>query len=148
MDRALGRIAAFLVAVTLAMLVLAPASRAEDIAGADRAAIQALIAGQIEAFRHDDGAAAWGYASPMIQGQFPTPDAFMGMVRKGYQPVYRPRSVTFGPIADTPAGPMQKVYVTGPDGRAYIAVYTLERQPDGSWKINGCSLTEDNSPTI
>jgi hypothetical protein len=148
MDRAIRRIAGLLVVLAFAGLFTTPAVRAADIAGSDRAAIQSLIAGQIEAFRSDNGAAAWGYASPMIQGQFPTPDAFMGMVRKGYQPVYRPRSLTFGPIEDTPAGPMQKVYVTGPDGRAYIAVYTMERQPDGSWKINGCSLAEDNSPTI
>ena len=35
-----------------------------------------------------------------------------------------------------------------PDGKSYVAVYSLQRQPDGTWKINGCVILEDNSPTI
>ena len=40
------------------------------------------------------------------------------MVRGQYQPVYRPRSVTFGPLVDSPAGPLQKVFLVGPDGKS------------------------------
>ena len=36
--------------------------------------------------------------------------------------------------------PIQEVYVTGQDGMAVLAVYTMQQQPDGAWKINGCSL--------
>ena len=137
----------------LAALVLVLATglaplRADEIAAADRDAIRSIIAGQIAAFRADDGAAAYGYASPTIRSYFPTPDQFMGMVRNGYMPVYRPRSVTFGAIESSPAGPVQKVFVTGPDGRNWVAIYTLQRQPDGSWKINGVRLVEDDSPSI
>ena len=32
----------------------------------------------------------------------------------------------------------------GPDGRPRIALYIMERQPDGSWKIDGCILTESD----
>mgnify|MGYP001172826705 CR=1 FL=1 len=114
-----------------------------EVVQADREAFQGIIAGQIEAFRNDDGAAAYGYASPTIQGLFPGVDRFMAMVRLGYQPVYRPQSVTFGAVTETAAGPEQRVYVTGPDGRQWVAVYTFQKQPDGSWKINGCTLAED-----
>jgi hypothetical protein len=141
------RIAALLVALLLAGLVTAPL-RAESPSGGDKSAIQSIISGQIQAFRADDGATAWGYASPTIQGAFPTPDAFMAMVKSGYQPVYRPRSVTFGETLPSGAGFIQKVYVTGPDGQSYLALYDLQRQPDGSWKINGCQLTVDDSPSI
>ena len=123
-------------------------ARAETIGDADRATIQSLISGQIEAFRADNGAAAYAYASPTIQAYFPTADAFMAMVKQGYMPVYRPNSVTFGPLVDGPTGPVQKVFVTGPDGRNYIAAYSMQQQPDGSWKINGCSLVEDDTPSI
>jgi hypothetical protein len=142
------RIAALLVAVLLAGFGFVATASSEDLGGPDRSAIQSLITGQIQAFRADDGSAAWGYASPTIQGIFQTPDNFMAMVKSGYQPVYRPRSVTFGELLDGPSGPLQKVYVTGPDGQSYLAVYDMQRQPDGSWKINGCSLTIDNSPSI
>jgi hypothetical protein len=140
------RIAGVLVAVTLAFTAVA--ARAETFSDADRATIQALISGQISAFQHDDGAAAWNYASPTIQSYYPTADQFMAMVKNGYMPVYRPQSVTFGALVDTPVGPIQKVYITGPDGKAYIAAYGMQRQPDGSWKINGCSLVADDTPSI
>ena len=136
--------------VLFALALLGPFSalHAEPLGDSDRAAIKSLITGQIEAFQRDDGAAAYGFASPLIHSYFPTVDAFMGMVKNGYQPVYRPQSVTFGELADTDAGVLQKVFVTGPDGKHYVAVYTLERQPDGSWLINGCSLLPDDSPSI
>jgi hypothetical protein len=121
---------------------------ADDISPTDQASIRAMISSQIEAFRHDDGTAAYGYASPTIQGLFPTVDQFMSMVRNSYQPVYRPQSVTFGQLADSPNGPVQKVFLVGPDGKSYVAVYTLQRQPDGTWRINGCTLVEDTGATI
>jgi len=135
----LGRM---LLAVALFAAAGVAVARAE-ITDADRQAFRAIIAGQIEAFRRDDGAGAYGYASPTIQGLYPGPERFMAMVRLGYPPVYRPRSVTFGDVVDTPNGPEQRVFVTGPDGRRWIALYKLQRQPDGSWRINGCVLTED-----
>jgi len=43
-----------------------------------------------------------------IQGLFPTADQFMSMVRNAYKPVYRPQSVTFGQLGDSPNGPVCK----------------------------------------
>ncbi|MCB1500891.1 MAG: DUF4864 domain-containing protein [Bauldia sp.] len=119
-----------------------------EVADADREAFRSIISNQIEAFQRDDGTAAYGYASPTIQGLFPTAERFMAMVRSGYPPVYRPRSVTFGTAADTPRGPEQHVFITGPDGRNWVAIYSLQQQPDGSWRINGCRLVEDSGESI
>ncbi len=135
--------------LTLSMLASAGQGFARaDLSDADRETFRAIISGQIDAFRRDDGAAAYGYASPTIQGLFPDPERFMAMVRSGYRPVYRPRSVTFGAVVDTPRGPEQRVFVTGPDGRNWVAVYSFEKQPDGSWRINGCVLVEDTGESI
>jgi hypothetical protein len=142
------RIAGVAVAIVLAAALAAPAMADGTVSLADQAAIQALIGNQIDAFRHDDGATAYSDASPTVQGIFTTVDAFMAMVKNGYQPVYRPQSVLYGDITEGQAGPMQKVYVTGPDGKDYLAVYTMEKQPDGSWKINGCSLVPAETPSI
>ena len=30
--------------------------------------------------------------------------------------------------------------ITGPDGKTYEALYSMERQADGTWRINGCTL--------
>ena len=123
-------------------------SRAGDVSSADQETIRGIITGQLNAFQRDDGTAAYGYASPGIQAMYPTVDAFMTMVKNGYPPVYRPRATTFGPIVDSPSGPLQRVFLTGPDGKNWIAEYTLQRQPDGTWRISGCRLLQDSGATI
>jgi hypothetical protein len=69
----------------------------------------------------------------------------MEMVRRGYQPVYRPRQVRFGEAVVGERGPEQRVFVVGPDGLPYIAVYPMERQDDGTWKTDGCTLERPRS---
>lgn len=131
----------------LAIPLIFPAA-AQGLSSNDRATIRAMIADQIEAFRRDDAALAYGYAAPGIKRLFPTPERFMEMVREQYRPVYRPQSVTFGEIVETPDGVLQKVFLTGPDGNSWVAAYLAERQANGSWRISGCSLIADNSPKI
>jgi hypothetical protein len=116
-------------------------SRAEDaIPTTDQAAIRSVIEAQITAFQRDDDVAAFSFASPAIQGIFGTPTQFMAMVRSGYQPVYRPHDIRFREPRTTPGGWSQPVLVVGPDGRSYLALYEMQLQPDGVWKINGCQL--------
>lgn len=106
----------------------------------DASGVRAVIDAQIQAFRADDGVAAYGFAAPRLREIFPNADVFMSMVRNGYQPVYRPKSVTWGRLKEIPGGYAQEVFVVGPDGEAYVALYALERQPDGSWRIAGCQI--------
>jgi hypothetical protein len=120
---------------------LSVAAAAQDAASpAERSAIQSVIAAQIDAFRHDDGAAAFGYAAPNIKSRFGTPENFLGMVRQGYQPVYHPRSYSFGVLAPQDGVLVQHVDLIGPDGEAATALYAMEQEPDGSWRIAGCML--------
>jgi hypothetical protein len=111
-------------------------------AAQDGAAIQSTIRSQLEAFKADNGDAAYSYAAPNVKRIFPTVDAFMAMVKQAYQPVYRPRSYSFGQL-ETKGGTLtQRVEIVGPDGDYWTALYSLERQPDGSWRITGCSLVK------
>ncbi|WP_421723885.1 DUF4864 domain-containing protein [Bauldia sp.] len=136
-----------IVVAAIVSVAMATAAARADVSDSDRTAIRSVIEGQIAAFQRDDGAAAYSYAAPMIQRIFPTVDAFMAMVRGGYQPVYRPQSVIFGEVVDTALGPVQRVFVTGPDGRNWVAMYSLEQQPDGTWRITGCRLVEASGDT-
>ena len=134
--------------VVACLLVVAPASApasAQDLGAEDRAMIESVIRAQLAAFLRDDEAAAFGYAAPGIQASFQSPANFMEMVRRGYQPVYRPRTFEFREVRKGPAGPEQRVFVIGPDGKAYVAIYPMERQPDGTWRVNGCFLVRDPS---
>ena len=132
------------VLLAVLLLMVAPVTAgAGQVSGADRAEFQRIITGQIDAFRADDGARAYSYAAPSIKRIFPSPDIFMQMVRQGYMPVYRPQSFRFGEAAVDPLGrPAQRVTIVGPDGKTYEALYSMERQSDGSWRIDGCTLLE------
>jgi hypothetical protein len=134
--------------VLIFALVLAGTAIAQDsaLSEQDRAEIRDVIGRQVEAFRADDEAAAFGYASPDIQRLFGTPDIFMDMVRQGYQPVYRPRVFDFREIVMLHGQPAQKVHVVGPDGRPVTAFYPMARMPDDSWRINGCFLQAPDDP--
>jgi hypothetical protein len=109
-------------------------------------AAQAVIDAQLKAFAAGDNAAAYSHAAPTIRRIFPTLDSFMGMVTGAYQPVYKPLNYAFGKVEETsPTSIIQQVLVVGPDGKDYEAVYTLELQPDGTYKITGVSLRASNA---
>lgn len=112
----------------------------EGVSDSDRSAIRQVIENQLAAFQRDDGGEAFSYASPGIQRRFGTPDTFMAMVRNGYAAVYRPREVEIRGLRVEGGTIQQEVLFVGPDGKPVIAVYTMQRQADGSWKINGVYL--------
>lgn len=114
----------------------------------ERAAIRSTIEQQIQAFRADDGPAAFGFADATIQSVFGSPERFMAMVREGYAMIYRPRSYAFGdakPEGDIIA---QIVEFDGLDGRSAVALYYMARQPDGSFRIAGVELLPAKRPGV
>jgi hypothetical protein len=133
-------LARLLALLLLTMTVVPAAAQEASVSDADRAAIRDIIGRQVEAFRRDDGDAAFGFASPSIQRMFGSADIFMDMVRQGYQPVYRPRVFDFREIVDLHGQPAQKIHVVGPDGKPVTAFYPMTQLPDGSWRIDGCFL--------
>lgn len=134
------RVAAVLIAGLLAFVAIPAQSESLTLTDADRSSIRDVIEGQLAAFQRDDGAQAFSYASPTVRRQFVTPERFMHMVRTGYAPVYRPREVEFRDLVVAGDVPAQKVLLVGPDGVPVMAIYPMQRQADGSWKIDGCFL--------
>lgn len=138
------RLAALLIALALAALPGAVTARAQDIAAEGRIVIES----QINAFLADDMATAYSFASPAIREIYPDQSRFFDMVKRGYQPVYRPGNFAFGrakPAADG-SGIVQEVIIHGPDGQDWTALYSLIKQPDGSLKINGVQMIKSAIP--
>ena len=127
--RALVLLATFLIGFAT------PACAADDVAAA-----QNVIRSQEQAFSRDDPAAAYSYAAPAIHDIFPDAETFMAMVRNSYAPVWRHKSFEFGEARIEGKWIAQRVHIVDADGEAWEAMYTLEQQPDGSFKITGCSL--------
>ncbi|MET4221049.1 hypothetical protein ACVWWG_004493 [Bradyrhizobium sp. LB7.2] len=127
------RIAALLVCLIVAFSSVS--ARADDVATA-----QGVIRAQEQAFGRGDAAAAYSYAAPAVRELFPAPDIFMSMVQNGYAPVYRHKSFEFGDSKSEGSRIAQHVHIIDANGEAWEALYTLEQQADGSYKITGCSL--------
>jgi hypothetical protein len=112
-----------------------PACSADDIAAA-----QSVIRAQEQAFSRDDAIGAYSYAAPGIRQLFPEASIFMFMVQQSYAPVYRHRSFEFGEARAEGDAIAQRVSIVDENGQAWEALYTLERQADGTLKITGCTL--------
>jgi hypothetical protein len=131
---AIARIAALL-------LLLAPSvGYGQSVSAADARAVRTVIEAQLEAFRRDDAPRAFSYTAPGIRDSFGTPEKFMAMVREQYAVVYRPRSVSFEEPLLVGDDLVQPVRMTDGYGHAWMAIYPMAKQPDGSWRINGCHL--------
>lgn len=134
-----------LVFLLAGMAFTTPSSAQSD---ADTAAIRAAVAAQLEAFKRDDAGAAYSFAAPNVKAIFQTPEIFMQMVQLGYEPVYRSRSHIFGGLEEVGGALTQRVFITDAAGEGWLALYTVARQPDGSWKITGCSLARRPSESV
>ena len=132
-------------ALALGFALLAAPVRAEESLPPEA---RALIQQQLDAFAHDDANAAYALASPGIKALFPDAQAFMSMVKTSYPPIYRHRSVEFGPAAEQGDQVEQAVTIVDDDNEVWNAVYMLAREPDGKWVTTGCVLSRSEQVSL
>ena len=120
------------------VLFVAPAQAQDDIVAAEW---QAVITGQVEAFRMHDAPGAFSYAASSFHQNFATPDAFVQAIRDwGYEAIMDSRTHSFGPYQQVNENVvLQAVRFTGPDSVLYEAIYQLNKEPDG-WRVGGVQL--------
>lgn len=107
---------------------------------ADWQAIRKVISQQLAALRAGDGDRAFSYASPGIRAQFGNAHTFMAMVRGAYSPLLVARYTEFLEGAVIDGVVIQPLRLIAPDNTVQVALYTLEKQGRGRWRINGCRL--------
>lgn len=141
--KARAALGAACLALALGLAGAAGAARAdEQPAAVEVEQIRDVIAAQLEAFQRDDAQGAFSLASPGIREKLGSPERFMAMVREQYLPVYRAKKIQFREPFDMgeDEGVMQPAIVTGPDDVPVYAIYAVEQQEDGAWRISGCLL--------
>ena len=116
----------------------------ERVSDSEARLFQEVISEQIAAFARDDGPAAFAFASPDIQGIFRDPPTFMSMVKRGYPMIYRPQAYDFLEARRHQGITAQAVQFIDQAGRGTIALYIMELQEDGTWRIDGVRLVEQN----
>lgn len=128
-------LAGLLAPIVLALLLAGGAPAAAQ----ERAGITDTIQSQIDAFRVDDFAQAFTYASPNIQGMFGNSERFGMMVRNGYPMVWRPAEVQYLELEDRGGLLYQKVMIRDGQGGLHLLEYQMVRN-GGDWRINGVQL--------
>jgi Domain of unknown function (DUF4864) len=118
----------------------APPAGEPTLAGKEWKAIQKIIGNQLAALKSGDGAKAMTFAAPGIREQFGTPDNFLRMVRDGYAPLLDARYTQFLEGAVVDGAVIQPLRLVLPDNTVLVAIYQMQRQTDGSWRIAGCVL--------
>jgi hypothetical protein len=125
----------------LVISFIAGSACAKPTVDTDALAIEKTIRAQMAAFSKDDADAAFALATPSIRQLFHnSPSSFLDSVKSAYQPVYRPGDVEFLSLKRDAGHFVQPVKISMGDGKVYIAYYDMQRQPDKSWRINGCQL--------
>jgi hypothetical protein len=140
---ALTRLAALALALGATMFAgarAAPLPGDATLPTAQWKAIQRVIEDQRRALKAGDAAKAFSFASPGIRAQFETPAKFIAMVRSSYDALLVARYTEFLEGAVIDGRVIQPLRLIAPDNTVLVALYTMERQKDGRWKISGCAL--------
>ena len=136
-------LSALLVAAALAASAL-PAGAAPPghaaLQPAEWTAIKEVIGGQLQAMKAGDGTKAMTYSVPGIRQQFGSPERFMRMVRDGYDALLTARDSTFLEGAVVDGLTLQPLQLVLPDNSVVVALYRMEKQKDGAWRIAGCVI--------
>ena len=91
--------------------------------------IQTVIENQIAAFKNDDFAQAFSYASPSIQSMFGTAENFGVMVQRGYPMVWRPADVQFMGLREMAGDLWQHVLIRDQAGRRHMLFIACKKAP-------------------
>ena len=128
---------------------LAAALVAVTALGADAqdAEIRGTISQQFEAFKADDFATAFTFASPSLQQFFQSPQNFGRMVTQGYPMVWRPAAVDYLELREEDGAFFQKVQITDTKGRFHVLEYRMMQTPEG-WRINGVQILEAGGASV
>jgi len=134
-----ARLAGWLALAVAAVLFWGPA-QASPLSTADETEVRAVVEGQLAALASDDAVKAFSFAAPNVRAAVGTAKRFMAMVRASYPAIYRPASTAFLKPEDHHGQVIQRVQLLDASGNAWLALYSLQRQKDKSWRITGCQV--------
>lgn len=134
-------------ALALAALLAWPSGWAQELRpevaalpAAEWTSIRRTVGDQLDALRAGDAERAFSFAAPGIRAQFATADNFMRMVRSGYSALLDAVSSELLQGAVIGGDVIQPLRLALPDSTVVVALYTMERQADGQWRISGCVI--------
>jgi hypothetical protein len=138
--------------LSLLMGLMAPwaisGATAEEVSAADARAIHAVIQAQLDAFATDDAGRAFDLTTTSAREQLGNADDFLQLIKTEYPAIYRHRRALFSAAEKVAGQTFQIVRLTDGDNVVWLAIYQLQREADGSWKIDGCTLVATTSVSV
>jgi hypothetical protein len=128
-------------ATALAATPVPESSAAPALSRADRTAIRTVISSQLKALLAEDDSAAFAMSAPDVRRQFGTAQAFGEMVREGYPVLLRNQSTAFLEASVIGEDVVQPLRIVNRDGSVVVALFSMERQSNGDWRVYGCEIT-------
>ena len=113
---------------------------APDAAPVDWTAIQQIIGEQLAALRRGDATRAFSYASTGIRDQFDDATTFLSMVRQRYGVLLTARYTEFLEGAVIDGHTLQPLRLVMNDDTVLVAIYEMQRDERGGWRIAGCFI--------
>jgi hypothetical protein len=128
-----------LIVILTSMLVFSGSSYAQTDQ-IQLSASQLVVENQIKAFHQRQHEEAFQYAAPALRIVFRDVENFIRMVKRGYNPIYAAQSWAFGRSRSEGEKIHHEVLISGPNGGEWTALYSLQKQEDGMWKIVSVQL--------
>ncbi len=133
----------FIAALTAFTLTMSLA-RADSV----EAAVRAVVEAQVAALAAGDAEEAFSYATPDIQKRFGSAENFLAMVRLSYSALIKAEVFEVEAVEAQGQHGAVRAHVVGKGGKAFKAIYPLLRQPDGTWRIDGCYLQTTDGQSL
>jgi hypothetical protein len=133
-----------LVGIALAATSMQLKARADTLTGLEVQQAQAVVVAQLKAFSEEDADAAFATATPEVRKSVGDPGRFLAIVRGSYPMVQRPAGYALLAPQFQQGHVLQAVALRDDDDKTWLALFTLERQPDGSWRIAACIVAEND----
>jgi len=124
-------------------LLLTPSSLLADEAPSE---LETVITSQLVAFQNNDAQTAWGHAHASIRSIFVTPDRFMSMVSRGYEPLLSFAVIEFISSELTDGVWYQLVRLEDQKGQWHNVLYALIETQPNNYQIAGVQLI--TSPSL
>jgi hypothetical protein len=118
---------------------------AAPVSAVDARSIQAVVKSHITALSQDDAEQVFESATSATQVEFGSPEDFLQLIKQEYRPIYQSRHAIFASPEVIDGDTIQVVNVTDDSDHVWVALFRMERDTDGRWKIDGCQLIQTSS---
>ena len=118
---------------------------AAPVSAVDARSIQAVVKSHIAALSQDDADQVFESATSATQIEFGSPEDFLQLIKQEYRPIYQSRHAIFASPEVIDGDTIQVVNVTDDSDHVWVALFRMERDTDGRWKIDGCQRIQTSS---